>query len=138
MALCVYWHHFLPTYQSYHILTFIIYTNIHLRKLADSIWCLHEKQTEQLLSVYQVLDKSSSELNLIFIYFSSQLSVLLVIDLIRFLIFFHSSSYYFCGFQLSSVGTSVTYFFPSLSSVCPFVLLRIRSKGFTPLIATGF
>ena len=78
--------------------------------------------------------KSSFELNLTFIYFSSQLSELLVIDLIVFLILFYSSSYFFTISLLSLVGTSAKYLFPLISSKYPFILLLISHKGFTLLI----
>ena len=59
--------------------------------------------------------KSSSELKLIFIYFSSLLSRLLVFDLIRSLIFLHSPSNFFNVFLLNSrnqhqIFLSITFF----------------------------
>ena len=83
-------------------------------------------------------DESSSELNLIFIYFSSWLPVLLVFDLIRPFILLYSSSYFLNMPLLSSVGTSVKDLFPLLSLMYPFILLPLRYNVFTQLILTCF
>ena len=46
---------FLLKYLFYHIPTFIIHTNIYVRKLVDSIYHLLEKQILQLLLAYEAL-----------------------------------------------------------------------------------
>ena len=74
---------------------------------------------------------SSSELNLIFIYFSSKSSEFSVIDLIKSLILLQSSSYLFIFPLLSIVGISVKYLLPLIFSNYPFTLPKIRFKGFT-------
>ena len=56
------------------------------------------------------------------------MSELLVIDLIRSWSLSHSSSHLFSVPLPSSVGTSVDYLFPLLSSVYPFISLTIRCK----------
>ena len=59
-----------------------------------------------------IIGKSSSKLELTFTYFSSWLSELLVIDLIWYLILFHSSIYFFGVSLLSSLGASIKYLSP--------------------------
>ena len=69
------------------------------------------------VSIVLFRGNSSSELNLIFIYFS------LVINLIKSLILLHSSSCFLIFSMLSLVGTSVKYLFP-------LILISFRSKFF--------
>ena len=66
----------------------------------------------------------SSQLNLIFIYFLSYSSEILVIDPIKSLILLHSSSYFLIFSLLSLAGTSVKYSFPLISSKYPFTFLK--------------
>ena len=61
--------------------------------------------------------KSSSALNLIFIYFSLESSEWLVFYLIRSLILIYSFPYIFNVSLLSSVGTGIKYLFQLLSSL---------------------
>ena len=75
--------------------------------------------------------KTSSEFKLIFMYFWSYLSELLVIYLIIFLILSHSLSYLFNMSLLSSVETSVKYLLPLISSMYPFIIMVIRYIGLT-------
>ena len=67
------WLQFFQTHQSYQISAFIIYTKIQLRKTVDSTCCLHGKHLTTIVMLKRSSDyfrgKSSSDLNLIFIYF---------------------------------------------------------------------
>ena len=118
-----------------------IYANIHLRILVNSIYHFHEKQLKQPLSCQEFLylfrGNSSSKLNLIFIYFYLN-HQFVVIDLIKFLILLHSSSYFLIFSLLSLVATSARYLGLLISSKYPFALLKIKYKGFTLLIFTYF
>ena len=71
----------------------IIYTDIHLTKHVDNICYFYKKAptTIAMVGISNILFKGnlSSELNLIFIYFSSKLFEFLVIDLITSLILIH-------------------------------------------------
>ena len=60
-----------------------------------------------------------------------QESKLLVIDLIRSLILFHNSSYFFSVSLLSSVGISVRYLFPLHFSMHLFLAFAFNAKTFT-------
>ena len=52
-------------------------------------------------------------------------------NLIRSLIFLHSSLYFYSLYLLTPEGTSVKYLFLFISSMYTFILLIIRYKGFT-------
>ena len=109
----------------------------------DNIY-FHKKMnltTIVTLRIFNVLFRSNSlsELNVIFIYFSSHWSDFLVIDLIKSMILIYSSSYFLNFYLLSLVGTSVKNLFPLFSSISiASLFLKIRCKGFTLLIFTYF
>ena len=71
---------------------------------------------------------------MVFVYFPSKLSELLVTGLISSLIFFSIFSYLFSVSFLSSIGTSANYLFSLISSMYQFILLIMRYKGFTLLV----
>ena len=75
------------------------------------------------ISIALFRGNSSSELNLIFIYFSSELSTFLVTGLTKSPIFLHSSSHLFIISLFSLIGTSFKYLLPLISSkyysICP-------------------
>ena len=75
------------------------------------------------ISIALFRGNSSSELNLIFIYFSSELSTFLVTGLTKSPIFLHSSSNLFIISLFSLIGTSFKYLLPLISSkyysICP-------------------
>ena len=68
------------------------------------------------ISIALFRGNSSSELNLIFIYFSSELSTFLVTGLTKSPIFLHSSSNLFIISLFSLIGTSFKYLLPLISS----------------------
>ena len=79
-----------------------------------------------MLGISIVLFKSNSfsEINLIFIYFSSKSSEFLLIDPIRSLIMLQSFSYFLIFYLISLVG--VKYLFPLISSKYSLTLLKTR------------
>ena len=110
-----------------------------------SITCIHINlrklwTTMIVLGISIVLFRGnlSSELNLISIYFSSQLSVFFVINLIKSLIWPHSTPYFFVFYLVPLVGSSIKDLFPVISLECLFTLLIMIYKGFTLLILTDF
>ena len=109
----------------------IIYIDINLRK----VWTT---MIMPGISIVLFRGNLSSELNLIFIYFSSQLSVFFVINLIKSLILPHSTSYFFIFSLLPLVGNSIKDLFPLISLEYLFTLLIMIYKGFTLLILTYF
>ena len=109
----------------------IIYIDINLRKLWTTM-------IMPGISIVLFRGNLSSELNLIFIYFSSQLSVFFVINLIKSLILPHSTSYFFIFSLLPLVGNSIKDLFPLISLEYLFTLLIMIYKGFTLLILTYF
>ena len=83
------------------------------------------------ISIVLLRGNSSSELSLIFIYFSSQSSEFLVIDLMKSLILIRSSSYFLIFSLLSLVGTNFKYLFRLIFSKYLFTYMKIIYKGFT-------
>ena len=74
-------------------------------------------------------DNLSSELNLIFIYFSSNSSKFLVIDFFKSLILINSFSYFLVLPLFSLSRTSFNFFFPLIYSKYPFISPKTRYKG---------
>ena len=109
----------------------IIYIDINLGKLWTTM-------IMPGISIVLFRGNLSSELNLIFIYFSSQLSVFFVINLIKSLILPHSTSYFFIFSLLPLVGNSINDLFQLISLEYLFTLLIMIYKGFTLLILTYF
>ena len=87
-----------------------------------------------MLQIFNILFKGrlSSKFNLIFMKsFPYSPSLLLFINLIRYLILFQSSVYFFNTFLFSSIEAKVTCLFPLLSSMYPCTSHIIRYRVYT-------
>ena len=98
---------------------FKIYTDIHLRKIERNICSFHEKQISVLLSCYEVLAFYLEVVWFSYIFYPNYLSFTIIIS------FWSNKISLF-----SSVGASVKFLFPLLSSMYLSTFLIISNKRF--------